>query len=324
MPSNTPIIEKLLELTHWIKLSQNYNTNQKEITANEFRIRAIQYLINVLKKHKVEDLKGIPKIGKGSLEKVDEILKTGTLQEINDLKKKYQKYEKMNKIIEELVEVVGIGEVKARELIEEYDIKSVKDLKDRHKRGEIELNEKIQIGLKYHGKFKGSIPRKEVDAIADQIEKTLKNNNLTVTFCGSYRRGSSYPNDIDVLLCSLSLKEEPSLLKESIKKLKQVGLIIDDIAGEESGTKYMGFCQYKNNPVRRIDIRVIPLESYYTAILYFTGSYELNKVMRQKAKQLGYKLNEYGLYKGNTALDVGSEEDVFRYLEMEYLPPEER
>jgi DNA polymerase/3'-5' exonuclease PolX len=125
-------------------------------------------------------------------------------------------------------------------------------------------------------------------------------------------------------LCSLSLKEEPSLLKESIKKLKQVGLIIDDIAGEESGTKYMGFCQYKNNPVRRIDIRVIPLESYYTAILYFTGSYELNKVMRQKAKQLGYKLNEYGLYKGNTALDVGSEEDVFRYLEMEYLPPEER
>ena len=47
----------------------------------------------------------------------------------------------------------------------------------------------------------------------------------------------------------------------------------------------MGFCKYKNNLIRRIDIRLIPFESIYAAILYFTGSYELNKIMRINAKK---------------------------------------
>lgn len=332
---NQHIIDNLLELIQLIQISQNHNTSQKEITTNQFRLRALSYLVNVIKKHKTEikhadDIKDYPRIGKGSLEKIEEILKTGTLKEISEMKKKYKKYEKMESIINELTEVVGIGNSKAIELIEKYNVKSLKDLKQKFKEGKIELNEKIQLGLKYVGKFKGEIPRKEVDDIADLIEKTLLDNKLTVTFCGSYRRGSSYPNDIDVLICHLDyirMKDvkESSVLRDCVRKLGEVGLLVDNIAGEDSSTKYMGFCRKdKKHPVRRIDIRVMPVESYYTAILYFTGSYELNKVMRQKAKNLGYKLNEYGLYKDDVPMDVGSEEDVFRYLEMEYLPPEER
>jgi DNA polymerase/3'-5' exonuclease PolX len=229
-----------------------------------------------------------------------------------------------------LSEVVGIGKITAIDLIRKYDISSLEDLINKFKKGEIELNEKIQIGLKYVGKFKGKIPRVQVDIIANFIDKTLKVfPDLTITFCGSYRRGLPKPNDIDVLLCDLNLitindVKQSSLLKDCVKILKDKKFIVDDITSDDITTKYMGFCKFKKNPVRRIDIRLIPVESYYTAISYFTGSYELNKIMRQKAKNLGYKLNEYGLYKDNKMLNVGSEEELFQLLDMEYLPPEER
>jgi DNA polymerase/3'-5' exonuclease PolX len=64
-------------------------------------------------------------------------------------------------------------------------------------------------------------------------------------------------------------------------------------------------------------------------MLYFTGPYELNTVMRYAAKKRGMLLNEYGLYKidekGNkTTLKMTSEEDVFKALGMSYLTPTER
>ena len=90
----------------------------------------------------------------------------------------------------------------------------------------------------------------------------------------------------------------------------------------------MGLAKYLDNPIRRLDIRLIPLESFFTAYLYFTGSYEFNERMRGIAKRQGYKLNEYGLYKktGDTykLIKVKSEEDIFKVLGMDYVEPEKR
>ena len=60
----------------------------------------------------------------------------------------------------------------------------------------------------------------------------------------------------------------------------------------------MGFCIIKqagkkNNIARRIDIRFVPYDSYYSALLYFTGSAELNRKMRQIAKSMKLKLSDY-------------------------------
>ena len=84
----------------------------------------------------------------------------------------------------------------------------------------------------------------------------------------------------------------------------------------------MGFLKYKNNPNRRIDIRFVPYESYHSALLYFTGSAELNKKMRQIAKTKKLKLSEYGLFKDNgDKIPINNERVVFDILEMEYLVP---
>ena len=93
-------------------------------------------------------------------------------------------------------------------------------------------------------------------------------------------------------------------------------------------TKYMGFGMFKSlglNKIRRIDIRLIPMVSYWPALLYFTGSYDLNQTMRLNAKKLGYKLNEYGLYNEKGKMfKVNSEKDIFDLLGMEYITPDKR
>jgi len=84
----------------------------------------------------------------------------------------------------------------------------------------------------------------------------------------------------------------------------------------------MGFGKYKENPVRRIDIRFVPYESYFSALVYFTGSAELNKKMRVIAKSKKLKLSEYGLFKENgEMLPIKSERDIFDILNIEYLLP---
>ena len=92
----------------------------------------------------------------------------------------------------------------------------------------------------------------------------------------------------------------------------------------------MGLCKYKSNPVRRIDIRFIPLDCYASSLLYFTGSGEFNKNMRTYAIKNGYTLNEYGLYKQikinnkKVKIKTNSEEDIFKSLNLNYVEPQFR
>ena len=88
----------------------------------------------------------------------------------------------------------------------------------------------------------------------------------------------------------------------------------------------MGFSKYKDNLTRRVDIRYVSWDVYYSALLYFTGSAELNQKMRQIAKKMGYKLSEYGLTKisDNSHIEITSEKDIFNFLNMDYLKPNER
>lgn len=285
-----------------------------------YKINAIANLIKIIKNYPKEikngeELKDIKGVGKGSIEKINEILKTGTLSYI------YLDY--TNNVVNELTEVVGIGTVIAQKLIQKYKIKSLNELIQKVNSGEIEVNDKIMLGLKYVGKFKGKIPRQHIDDIQNYLTKF----NSNIVICGSYRRGLEFSSDIDVLLYSQDLLtmndvKKSNMLNNYVKQLSKYKLIVDNITNNNV-TKYMGFIKWENI-IRRIDIRLIPYESIYTALVYFTGSYELNKIMRRKAKDLGYKLNEYGLYKNNKFIYIPSEKELFKKLDMKYLKPTER
>ena len=294
-----------------IDVLKQYLEKIKSEKAIIYKINAITNLIKIINIYPKEikngeELKDIKGVGKGSIEKINEILKTGTLSYLN------------NNILSELTEVIGIGPSIANQLIQKYKIKSLDELIKKVIKGEIEVNDKIKLGLKYVGKFKGNIPRQHIDDVQDY----LKQFNSNIIICGSYRRGLDFSSDIDILLYNSQLLtmndvKKSNMLNDYVKLLTKNKFIVDNITNNNV-TKYMGFAKWEN-VIRRIDIRLIPYESIYTALVYFTGSYELNRIMRIKAKELGYKLNEYGLYKNNELIQLNNQKKFVKHIDYTFL-----
>ena len=87
----------------------------------------------------------------------------------------------------------------------------------------------------------------------------------------------------------------------------------------------MGYCQLSiKNHTRRIDIYYTPKNSYFASLLHLTGSGNFNRKMRGLAIELGYKLNEYGIYLESKMIKITSEQDIFEKLGMEYIEPKDR
>lgn len=338
---NNNIVSEFEKLVAFVQKEIDTSTDTKTKTANIFRLKQIKNALSTIKKYPkkledktLEDFSELPGIGKGTMDRIKEILSDGKLSELKDFKQEDKKEEKA---IEDLESIVGVGRASALEFIKQ-GIHSVKELKEAIAKGKIEVNEKVALGIKYYGVFEGNIPRDEItkvqkiiSKIVDKLNKEYKlddTNKYIFEICGSYRREKTVSGDIDILFSKLSGNNDINHLELLISKLKgklksndMKPLLIDDMT-ENSTTKYMGFAKYKDHKVRRIDIRYIPYESYFSALLYFTGSADLNKKMRSVAKKMKLKLSEYGLTKEDgTILPVNSEYDVFKILKMEYLPP---
>ena len=350
---NKKVISELEKLTLMIKKESDEhrkNKDTKSVTRNNFRLKYLNNVINIVKNidYKLTlknymDLKEYDGVGKGSLDRIKKILEDGSLEETKDFKTD----DKKNKAVDELMEVVGIGRSNAVDL---YDkgATSIKKLRSLIKKGKIEVNDKIMLGLKYHGVFEVNIPRKEIDKVYKMFTKIITkinkemdlpdNKKFCFEICGSYRRMKPKSGDIDVLLTKYGTKDSISdkksseyltlfvnTLKEPVKYNNKKKFLVDDMTDKNITTKYMGFSKYKDNPIRRIDIRFIPYQSYHSALLYFTGSGDLNKKMRNIAKGMDLKLSEYGLFKSNgKKIKTKSEEDIFKKLNLDYIEPKFR
>jgi DNA polymerase/3'-5' exonuclease PolX len=346
---NQNIVKEFERLISFIQLEIDNAREKKDIktaTANTFRLKQIKNATTIIKKYpkkltldNLDDFSQLPGIGKGTIDRIKEIIKSGKLSELEG----FEEFEdKDKKIIEELETIVGVGRATALDFIKK-GIKSVADLKKKIDKEEIEVNDKILLGVKYYGKFMGDIPRKEIDKVykiidyeinkMNKLYKLDDTNKYIFEICGSYRREKPTSGDIDVLISKLGSKMDKDdginhldrfikRLKEPLKLNDNKPLLVDDITDKYYETKYMGFAQYKDNPFRRIDVRFIPYDAYHSALLYFTGSADLNQKMRKIAKKLELKLSEYGLTdKEGKKIPITSEYDVFKILKIEYLPP---
>lgn len=282
-----------------------------------------------------KDIESYEGIGKGTVSRINEILESGHLAEVKeaDISGTHLEY------VEELMKIFGIGRVKAYELYTVHNIKSIDDLKKAVLNNEIELPHAVKIGLKYVDRINTTIPRAEMDQmnyflIGCGIEVDPE---MDVRVCGSYRREAPTSGDIDVIITHPAIRtklqaKDSNLMVRFVSHLIDKNFIIDSLTSIDAKTKYMGLCSIDTDtssadtPVRRIDIRFMAIESYFTAILYFTGSGPFNEKMRMIGNSLGYTLNEYQLTRlaDGVAMTVKSEKDVFDYLNMEYLQPADR
>jgi len=349
MSSNQIIINEFEKLVKFIQFEIDQSKIKKDvksITSNTFRLKQTKNILAIIKKYQnkltLDNLKmfgELPGIGKGTLDRIKEILENGKLKELDNFS---EELNENDNLIKEFENIVGVGRSNALKFIED-GITSIDDLKSKIENGKYEVNDKIKLGIKYYGKFEGNIPRKEIDKVYKLIESIVKKMNKKYKYdenekyifeiCGSYRRESPTSGDIDILFSKLDttmndkdninhLERFVKILKDPIKLNDNEPLLVDDITDKHYETKYMGFAKYKENPFRRIDIRYVPHDVYYSALLYFTGSATLNVNMRKIAEKMGLKLSEYGLTKEDgSKLPIESEYDIFKILKIEYLPP---
>ena len=329
------IFSKLIKINEYLSKTSN---DQNFIRTNEFRLRSLKTGIRIIKSlqfnittiNQINDLK-VEGIGKGIKDRIKEIILTKKLSEIDQICTSID-CDNLNKtnLRDELLSIIGVGESLVTKLQKDYNITSVSDFIKLVKSKELSVSKTVELGIKYYKKLKFNIPRQEItktyDYIHDQMEKV--DSSLIIQICGSYRRQKLTSNDIDLLITSPfiiteNISQITEIMQKIINQLYQSKFLIDNLTPKPTN-KYMGLCKYDKFPIRRIDIRFIPLISWFPATLYFTGSKELNQKMRGLAKKLGYKLNEYGIYKNNKMIYVESEEEIFELLGMKYLEPQER
>ncbi|MGQ9687356.1 MAG: DNA polymerase/3'-5' exonuclease PolX [Desulfobaccales bacterium] len=263
----------------------------------------------------LKGLRAIPGVGESIARKIEEYLTTGHIQYYDDLKKK------MPINLDEIVGVEGVGPKKAKVLFEQLGIRTLEDLEAAARSHKIaplfgfgeKSEQNILQGIEFLKSSKGRFLLGEILPIAEAVLEQLRARPEVerANVAGSVRRWKETIGDVDFLVIST----DPARVMEWFVSLPGVVKVWGQGATKSSVRLKEGF---------DMDIRVIPPESYGAALQYFTGSKDHNIALRKIAIDRGYKLSEYGLFQGPRLIAARTEEEVYTYLGMPWIPPELR
>jgi DNA polymerase (family 10) len=260
-------------------------------------------------------LKGIPGIGDSIRDKVTELVTKGKLQYLEDLRSTFPKG------LMALLEVEGLGPKKVKLLWDELKVQTVEDLKKACTEGRIAtlkgFGEKTQTKIlesidklsKTRGRFLLVDAREQALALVEKLRKLPE--AIRVELAGSTRRGRETVKDVDILVAS----EKPQAIMDAAAKLAK-----EVIAHGPTKTSV----RLENG--LQVDVRVVKPIEFGAAWAYFTGSKEFNIVLRSRALDRGYSLNEYAMtpIAQGDAICCPTEEAVFDALGLQWVPPEMR
>ena len=300
--------------------------NLMKMKGEVFRARAYQKAKETIMAYpekitSIEQLRGLPGIGETIIKKFNEFDKTGTLK-VLEREKDNPRYI--------FAQVYGIGPKKAKELAD-MGLSSISELRER--KDEL-LNDVQKKGLKYYDDIIKRIPRSEIVDYEKAFRKAfdkVKQPGDKFEILGSYRRGAKTSGDIDVAITNEN--NDKSIFDKFIQELQKEGILVELLS--KGSTKSLTVGKLANYPTaRRLDFMYSKPDEYAFALLYFTGSMAFNVVQRRRAIELGYTMNEHGLYKlvGDKKKTKGprlnqpfpTEKSIFDFLGLVYKSPTER
>jgi DNA polymerase (family X) len=293
--------------------------------ANPFRVRAYrnaartigdlpESLAEILADsgRSLEDISGI---GHDLAEKIKTIAATGTVPQLEELRGEVPRG------VVDMLRIPGLGPKKAAALFKELSITSLDMLKaaaesgavaqlkgfgDKTAKGILEgLTQLEHVGQRMY--FAEAQPLTE----AILADLRLLPSVTQAEAAGSYRRRRETVGDLDLLVTA-----------------DDAAAPMDLVAAHPLVEKVLARGDTKQR-VRlkegiEMDVRVVPDESYGAALQYFTGSKDHNIVIRRRAQERGLKINEYGVYRGETAIAGRTEEEVYQAVGLPWIPPELR
>lgn len=274
-------------------------------------------LRSLYEKNGEEGLKHIPGIGESTRAKVIEMLTTGACAYHDELLREIPAG------MLEMIRVASLGPKKAASLHRELGISTIDELeraareeKIRELPGFGEVTEKkILKGIEdlksVSKKFKLSVALHYGEVFRDHI-KTVP-GIYEIVPSGSLRRWKEEVGDLDILTTC----KDPKAVMERFFSHPEIRDVL--AKGETKSTVVL-----KNG--LQVDLRVLEKKSFGAALQYFTGSKAHNVAIRDRAKRMGLKVSEYGVFESETDKWVAGrkEEDVYKAVGLPWIPPEIR
>jgi DNA polymerase (family X) len=272
-------------------------------------------LQDVFAEHGEEGLKGIPGVGAGIQEHLKELFTTGHFKE-------YERFKKQVPVdIIGLTAVQGVGPKTIKTLWKRLHVKDVADLEKAARAGKISkiphfgkrTEQELLKSIDFLNKSGHRFILGFVAADAEWLRRTIARmpEVKQVEIAGSFRRAKETVGDLDILVAS----SKPQQVMSKLLRLPAVSHVYGTGPTKTSLRLKSGI---------NVDVRIIPLQSWGAALNYFTGSEPHNIALRKIAQRHGWKLSEYGLFKGKTMLAGATETQVYRRLGLPYIEPELR
>ncbi|XP_044802731.1 DNA-directed DNA/RNA polymerase mu isoform X3 [Bubalus bubalis] len=256
------------------------------------------------------------------------------------------------RVVQLFTQIFGVG-VRTADQWYRKGLRTLDDLRVESQR----LTQQQKAGLQHHQDLSAPILQSDVEALQQVVEAAVRQAlpGATVTLAGGFRRGKLQGHDVDFLITHPQEGQEAGLLPRVMCYLKKQGLVLyhqhqhsqqGDLT-QQSHTMdafERSFCIFRlpqppgaavggaQKPcfawkAVRVDLVVAPISQFPFALLGWTGSKHFERELRRfSRKERGLCLNSHGLFdpEQKTVFHVASEEDIFRLLDLEYLPPEQR
>lgn len=260
-------------------------------------------------------LSGVRGIGKGIAEDIAELLTTGRLGLYEGLRASIPAG------LIDMLGISGLGPKRVRVIHETLGIETLGDLEAACREDRVsglagfgaKTQANILAGIEALRRNQGLYLLCDAMAAAEGVYEQLRRHPsvVRVEIAGSLRRRKEVTKDIDL-----------------VASAKDAGALMGAFVGLADVASVTAKGETKTSVVLKsgisADLRVVAEAEFPYALHHFTGSREHNTLMRGRAKGMGLKMNEYGLFRGERLIRCKDEAEVFEALGLSYIPPELR
>ncbi len=262
-------------------------------------------------------LQEIPGVGKAIAEKIDELLRTGKMQFLENLKSE------VPESLASLLQIPDLGPKKVRLFWEQLGITTLEGLKEATETGQLaalpgmgeKSQAKVLAGIQALSRQQTDrIPLGDIWQFAHSQLAFLRGLPGVVAAepAGSFRRMRDTIGDLDFLVAA----SDSTPVMEAFAQQPNVAHV-EGFGSTKTSVEYTNGL--------RAQLWVHPPERFGTALQYATGSKDHNVRLRELALDAGFSLSEHALTKQDgTEFLCAREEQVYELLGLPFIPPELR